>query len=81
MKLKPLEPHQVYVSGLSAGLAKTYKDTPGLVNQHAIQAIFEPVNDAPVVLVAWAFGGLNVTARSAIQILDTEKQELLPAWE
>ena len=81
MKLKPLGPHQVYVSGLSPDLAKAYRATPGLVNQHAIQAIFEPINDSPVVLLSWAFGGLNTATRSAVQIIDTETQELLPAWE
>lgn len=81
MKLIPLGPHQMYVSGLSAGLAKVYKDSPGIVNQHAVQAIFEPINDAAVVMVYWSFGGFNLTSRDSIKILDTEKQELLPAWE
>lgn len=80
MKLKPLGPHQVYVSGLSAGLAKAYRDTPGR-HQHVIQAIFEPINDSQVVLLSWAFGGLNAAARDDVKILDTESQELLPAWE
>jgi hypothetical protein len=81
MKLKPLGPHQVYVSGLSAELAKAYRDTPGAVNQHAIQAIFEPINDSQVVLLSWAFGGLNATSRNDVKIFDTESQELIPAWE
>lgn len=81
MKLKPLGPHQIYVSNLSAGLAKAYRDTPGIVNQHVIQAIFEPINDCPRVLISWAFGGLNTVSKSDVNIFDTESQELTPAWE
>jgi hypothetical protein len=81
MKLKPLGPHQVYVSGLSPFLAKAYRDTPGAVNQHVIQAIYLPVNDSQVVLLSWAFGGINAASREDVKIFDTESQELLPAWE
>lgn len=62
-------------------MVRHYKEAPGLINQHSIQAIFEPVNDTPMVLLFWSFGGFNIAPRTTVNILDTEKQELLPAWE
>jgi hypothetical protein len=81
MNLKPLGTHQVYVSGLSPGLAKAHRNSPGVVNQHVIQAIFLPLNDSQIVLLSWALGGLNAAAREDVKIFDTESQELIPAWE
>jgi hypothetical protein len=82
--LKKLGHGQVYVSAIESvlhGLTHSYRAAPGIANQHVIQSIFEPINDVPLVLVFWAFGGLNLVPRDSVKVFNTETLEIIPAWE
>lgn len=83
-KLIPADKNQVYVAGSNGtieNIARTYRNAPGVANQHMVSAIFQPLNDTSTVLVFWAYGGFNLSNRDDIRILDVETMELLPAWE
>jgi hypothetical protein len=83
LALYPLKAGQIYVSGSDETLksfAQSYKSSPGLINQHTVIAVFEPINDTPLIMVSWAFGGSNVISRDALKIFTIETCEITDAW-
>lgn len=84
-QLRPLKPKQFYISASPEVLREIAADgprAPGLVNHRRVSAIFEPLNDSPLVLVAWSVGGgLSVSNRDTIKIVNVETGTVEPAWE
>lgn len=80
MRLRPTDQFEIYLRQKDVDAWKTYKASPGVFNRCAIMAVFEPVNDTSLILVAQSQGGFAIIPRTELVIFNTETQSISPAY-